>query len=79
MFGNLTSHIYIKDAWSLSQTRGLPSLIYHELAIEVRFVRGPAGTTSILAIRDKDVWQQRQNQIRLSAWQVWPPAQPNES
>jgi hypothetical protein len=33
------SHIY-KDAWSLAQAKGLPSLIYHEPVLEVRFVRG---------------------------------------
>jgi hypothetical protein len=45
------SHIY-KDAWSLAQAKGLPSLIYHEPVLEVRFVRGAAGTMRILTIRD---------------------------
>jgi hypothetical protein len=44
------SHIY-KDAWSLAQAKGLPSLIYHEPVLEVRFVRGAAGTMRILTIR----------------------------
>jgi hypothetical protein len=42
MCGYLTSHIY-KDACSLAQAKGLPSLIYHEPMLEVRFVRGAAG------------------------------------
>jgi hypothetical protein len=33
--------------------RGLPSLIYHEPVLEVRFVRGAAGTMRILTIRDR--------------------------
>jgi predicted Zn-dependent protease len=45
------SHIY-KDAWSLAQAKGLPSLIYDERVLEVRFVRGAAGTMRILTIRD---------------------------
>jgi hypothetical protein len=44
------SHIY-KDAWSLAQANGLPSLIYDESVLEVRFVRGAAGTMRILTIR----------------------------
>jgi hypothetical protein len=44
------SHIY-KDACSLAQEKGPASLIYHEPALEVRFVRRAAGTTSFLAIR----------------------------
>ena len=44
------SHIY-NDACSLTQAKGLPSLIYHEPALEVRFVRRAAGTTSFLTIR----------------------------
>ena len=36
------SHIY-KAACSLAQAKGLPSLICHEPALEVRFVRGAAG------------------------------------
>jgi hypothetical protein len=44
------SHIY-KDACSLAQAKCLPSLIYHEPALEVRFVRGAVGTTSFLTIR----------------------------
>jgi hypothetical protein len=44
------SHIY-KDACGLAQAKGLPSLIYHEPAIEVKFLRGAAGTTRILTIR----------------------------
>jgi hypothetical protein len=46
------SHIY-KDACSLAQAKGLPSLIYHEPALEVRFARGAAGTTSFLTIREQ--------------------------
>jgi hypothetical protein len=42
---------YIKDASGLAQAKGLPSLIYHEPAIEVKFMRGAAGTTRILTIR----------------------------
>ena len=46
------SHLtYIKDASGLAQAKGLPSLIYHEPAIEVKFMRGAAGTTRILTIR----------------------------
>jgi hypothetical protein len=44
------SHTY-KDACSLAQAKGLPSLIYHEPALEVRFMRGAEGTTRILTIR----------------------------
>jgi hypothetical protein len=33
---------YIKDAYSLTQGKDLPSLIYHEPAPEVRFVRWTA-------------------------------------
>jgi hypothetical protein len=44
------SHIY-KDAWGLAHAKGLPSLIYHEPAIEVKFMRGAAGPTRILTIR----------------------------
>ena len=47
------SHIY-KDACGLAQAKGLPSLIYHEPAIEVKFMRGAAGTTRILTIRCRD-------------------------
>jgi hypothetical protein len=50
MSGNLT---YIKDACGLAQAKGLPSLIHHEPAIEVRFVRGAAGPTSFLTKRDR--------------------------
>jgi hypothetical protein len=42
------AYIY-KDAWSLAQAKGLPSLIYHEPVLEVRFVRGAAGTMRILS------------------------------
>ena len=47
------SHIYtyIKDASGLAQAKGLPSLIYHEPAIEVKFMRWATGTTRILTIR----------------------------
>jgi hypothetical protein len=45
------SHIY-KDACGLAQAKGLPSLIYHEPAIEVKFMRGAVGTTRILTIRE---------------------------
>jgi hypothetical protein len=34
------------------QGKDLPSLIYHEPAPEVRFVRGTAGRTSFLTIRE---------------------------
>jgi hypothetical protein len=44
------SHIY-KDVCGLAQAKGLPSLIYHEPVLEVRFMRGAAGTTRILTIR----------------------------
>jgi hypothetical protein len=46
MCGNLT-YIY-KDACSLAQAKCLPRLIYREPALEVRFVRGAADTTSFL-------------------------------
>ena len=47
------SHLtYIKDASGLAQAKGLPSLIYHEPAIEVKFMRWAAGTTRILTIRE---------------------------
>jgi hypothetical protein len=49
MRGNL---IYIWDACSLAQTKGLSTLIYHKPALEVRFVRGAAGTTSFFTIRE---------------------------
>ena len=48
MCGN---HIY-KDACRLARGKGLPSLIYHEPVLEVRFMRGAAGTTRILTIRE---------------------------
>jgi hypothetical protein len=45
------SHMYIyKDACSLIQAKGQPSLIYHEPALEVRFMCGAAGMTRILTI-----------------------------
>ena len=47
MSGNRT----YKDACSLTQAKGLPSLIYHEPALEMRFMRGAAGATRILTIR----------------------------
>ena len=40
-----------KDACGPARAKGLPSLIYHEPAIEVKFMRGAAGTTRILTIR----------------------------
>jgi hypothetical protein len=46
------SRIY-KDACSLAQAKGLPSLIYHEPVLEVRFMRRSAGRTSNLTIRDE--------------------------
>ena len=46
--------IYIKDACCLARGMGLPSLIYHEPVLEVRFMRGAAGTTRILTIRGRD-------------------------
>jgi hypothetical protein len=42
-----------KDICGLAQAKGLPSLIYHEPALEVRFVRGVAGPTSFLTKRDE--------------------------
>jgi Pentapeptide repeats (8 copies) len=39
-----------RDACSLAQAKALPSLIYHEPVLEVRFMRGAAGTTRILTI-----------------------------
>jgi hypothetical protein len=36
----------------LAQANGLARLIYHEPALELRFVRGAAGTTSFLTIRE---------------------------
>jgi hypothetical protein len=44
------SHLY-KDVCGLAQTKGLPSLICHEPAIEVKFMRAAEGTTSFLAMR----------------------------
>ena len=44
------SHIY-KDVRGLAQAKGLLSLIYHEPVLEVRFMRGAAGTTRILTTR----------------------------
>jgi hypothetical protein len=35
----------------VAQAKGLPSMIYHEPAIEVKFMRGAAGTARILTIR----------------------------
>jgi Group II intron, maturase-specific domain len=50
------SHIHIyKDACRLAQAKGLPSLIYHEPVLEVRFVRGAAGPTSFLTKRAQRV------------------------
>jgi hypothetical protein len=36
----------------LAQAKGLPSLIYHEPMLEVRFMRGVAGTARIFTIRE---------------------------
>ncbi len=46
------SHIYrkYKDVCGLAQARGLPSLIYREPVLEVRFMCAAAGTTRILTI-----------------------------
>jgi hypothetical protein len=44
------SHIY-KDVCRLAQAKGLARLIYHQPALEVRFMRGAAGTTRVLTIR----------------------------
>ena len=71
MFGTLT---YNKDACSLAQAKGLPSLIYHEPALEVRFVRGAAATTSFLTIRvrqrfnphDSSDGTQRRNKLPIN-------------
>jgi hypothetical protein len=49
MCGNLM-YIY-KDACRLGQAKGLARLIYHEPALEVRFMRRAAGTTRILTLR----------------------------
>jgi hypothetical protein len=38
--------------WPKQRSKGLPSLIYHEPVLEVRFMREVAGTTRILTIRD---------------------------
>ena len=54
------SHIY-KDACGLAQAKGLPSLIYHEPAIAVKFMRGAAGTTRILTILCLDSLQKCYN------------------
>jgi hypothetical protein len=48
----LVISLIYKDEWSLAQAKGLPSLIYHEPVLEVRFVRGAAGTMRILTIRE---------------------------
>jgi hypothetical protein len=45
------SHIYIRMFAVWPKQKGLPSLIYHEPVLEVRFMRGAAGTTRILTIR----------------------------
>jgi hypothetical protein len=46
------SHIHIyKDACRLAQAKGLARLIYHEPALEVRFMRRAADSTRILTIR----------------------------
>jgi hypothetical protein len=44
------TYIIYKDACSLAQEKGPASLIYHEPALEVRFVGRAAGTTSFLTI-----------------------------
>src|SRR5204862_7946733 len=51
------SHIY-KHACNLAQEKALPSLIYHEPALEVRFARGAATRRGFLAIRDFSVISQ---------------------
>jgi hypothetical protein len=51
---HLTYLTYIKDASGLAQAKGLPSLIYHEPAIEVKFMRWATGTR-ILTIRPKNI------------------------
>jgi hypothetical protein len=53
------SHTY-KDVCGLAQAKGLPSLIYHEPVLEVRFMRGAAGTTRILTIGDLNELRKRQ-------------------
>ena len=45
------SHIYIRMGCRLAQAKGLARQIYHEPALEVRFVRKAMGTTSFLTIR----------------------------
>ena len=46
------SHID-KDVCGLAQAKGLPTLIYHEPALEVRFVHRAAGPTSFLTKRHR--------------------------
>jgi hypothetical protein len=58
------SHIY-KDACRLAQAKGLARLIYHEPALEVRFVRKAMGETSFLTIRDFNPPEQRTAQHAL--------------
>jgi hypothetical protein len=60
------SHIY-KDACSLTQAKGLPSLIYHYPALDVRFVRWAVGTTSFLTIRGF-----RRSKSMENSWRVSP-------
>ena len=44
-----------QSAVSKSKPGGLPSLIYHEPVLEVRFMGGAVGTTRILTIRAFDI------------------------
>jgi hypothetical protein len=46
-----TSHIHIRMFAVWPKQKGLPSLIYHEPVLEVKFMCGAAGTTRILTIR----------------------------
>jgi hypothetical protein len=60
-------HIY-KDACRLAQAKGLARLIYHEAALEVRFMRRAAGTTRILTIRDiKGAAAQKSDRVKRNS------------
>jgi hypothetical protein len=54
MCGNSRIYRRMRAVWRKPK-KGLPSLIYHEPALEVRFVRRAAGTTSYLTIRDSPI------------------------
>jgi hypothetical protein len=65
------SHTY-KDVCGLAQAKGLPSLIYHEPVLEVRLMRGAAGTTRILTIRvrsqAKEMWRHNPTTGAVRRW-----------